>query len=133
MLPDVHQLSLGQIVDALAVEIDFAAIGFEQADDVLEQHALAAAGCADDDQAFATLDLQRHAAQHALAGEGFVQIVELDEGHSGSRQKSVCGRQIGAASVLPTALVPTAYLLTKQSSHPVNAHVHFLQELREEE
>ena len=63
--------------DVLAVNVDFAGVGGDQADEELEQNALAAAAHADDGHRLALLDGEIHAVQDAERAEAFLQIGAL--------------------------------------------------------
>ena len=64
--------------DGFAVEQDAPRVGTKQADEVLDQHALARAGRADDVEHAARVDRQGHALEHTLGSERLVDVVELD-------------------------------------------------------
>src|SRR5207237_631536 len=85
-----------KLIDALAVEPDFATVGPEQADDVLQQDAFAGAAGADDDQAFAGLNGKGHVVQHDVPAEGFIDVFEMDEGHE--EEFRVQGSEFGVQS-----------------------------------
>ena len=63
--------------DRFAFDQDLAFIGCFQADDVLEQHAFAAAARAHDDEDFAALDLEVDALEHRHAGVALAQAADL--------------------------------------------------------
>ena len=68
-----------QVVDASAVEEDFALVGPVEGAEQVQQRALAGAGGADDAEELARLDLQIEAAQHfRLDGVLAVGLVQLD-------------------------------------------------------
>jgi hypothetical protein len=78
--PHGHQPWFGEIVDALAVEIDSAAVRAKQHDDVLEQHALAGAGLTDDHGGPPPLQGQINALEHLQLAEALTHAAELDDG-----------------------------------------------------
>ena len=55
--------------EVLAVDKHVTCIGQQQADDVLQRHALAGSGTTDDDDGLALFDVDRQVAQHLLAAE----------------------------------------------------------------
>ena len=72
--------------DVLAEHPDLAAVGFEQAHDVLDDDRLAGAAGADEHGGPARVDRQVDAAQHALAAEALVDADQLDDRRLGDRR-----------------------------------------------
>ena len=64
----------------LAVDHDQPAVGFDKADDALDQHRLAGARSADDHHALALGDRQVDTVKNGLGAEGFMQVLDLDHG-----------------------------------------------------
>ena len=69
-------------LNGFAVDENFAGIRRFQADQMLEQNALAAAAGSHDDKDFAGLDLEINALEHFLAVETFPQVAHL-QAHAG--------------------------------------------------
>ena len=94
--------------DVLAVDDDVAAVGLDQADQVLEQDALAGARSADDDERLARATTSRlDAAQHFLAVERLPQVDHRDLG--ADRRAAGCRSGVGvavSASCFPPSLPP---------------------------
>src|SRR5690606_29080863 len=84
----VHALALArrEMHDVLSVDLDRAAIGVNDAEDRLEEHRLAGAGAADDDERLAAPDIEIHPLQHLLAAEALVQIANFDFGRFGAHR-----------------------------------------------
>ena len=80
--------------EVLAVHDDVPAVRLDEADQVLEQDALAGARAADDDERLAGHDLELDAAQHLLAAE---RLPEVDDGDLGDRL-SDCRRRPSAGA-----------------------------------
>src|SRR5262249_25639263 len=83
-------LALGA-VDAdglLAVDLDAAALGVEQAEDAFDGHRLAGARPADHHQRFADPDIEIDAAQHRLVAERFVEAAHGDLRRRAHREKN---------------------------------------------
>ena len=72
LLADLRRL------DGLAIDEDFAGIGRFEADEVLEQHAFAAAARPHDDKNFARLHLEIKALEHFLPVKTFAQAAHLE-------------------------------------------------------
>ena len=68
------------MIDAEAVDPDFALIGLQKADDVFDRHRLAGSRVADDDHGLAFVDLKRETAEHLLGPESLVDVLQLDHG-----------------------------------------------------
>ena len=66
------------LLHVLAVHDDRAAVGLDEADDVLEQHALAGARRAEQGHRLALAHLEVHPVQHHLLAESLVDAAELD-------------------------------------------------------
>ena len=64
--------------NVLVLDQDFAALGLEQADQVLEQHALAAAAAADNDHRLALVDAKTDAIQDGVAAETLPQVADFN-------------------------------------------------------
>src|SRR5271166_6625097 len=77
--PDPAKLAFGEGDDALAVDDDIALIRFHEADDVLEQDALATAAAADDDQSLAGGDVEIEALEHLLIAKLLPEVADGDE------------------------------------------------------
>ncbi len=77
-----HLLALAprQARHLLAVDLDRARIGLEDAEDALEQHRLAGARAADHHHRFGLADLEIEAVQHVLRAEALVQVADPDLG-----------------------------------------------------
>ena len=65
----------------LAIDLDHAGVGFENAEDAFDQHRLAGAGPADHHNRFAGGDIEIDAAQHLLFTEGFGDAAQPDFGN----------------------------------------------------
>jgi hypothetical protein len=76
---DGHHALLVLPGDLLAVQPDLALVGLEQADEVLDEHALAHAGRADDEEHLACLDVEAHVVEHRLGPEGLPDVAEGDQ------------------------------------------------------
>ena len=74
------EVALGHGGDLLAEDADGAGVGFEQAVGEFEQHRLAAAGGAKDDEGLAAIDGERDVLQHGLDVEGDGDVFEFDHG-----------------------------------------------------
>ena len=86
--------------DLLAVEPDLPAVGIEQADEVLDEHALADARRADDEEHLAIVDVEPHVVEDGLGAEGLPDVAKLDHGAEAARLP-----QPGASrSVLPPTI-----------------------------
>src|SRR5690606_28723344 len=72
----------GKLVDALAVDVDRAAVDLLQPGDGAQQGGLAAAGRADEDGELLLLDRQVDAADHLHVAEALHQLVDLHIGHA---------------------------------------------------
>jgi hypothetical protein len=81
--PRFHQLPFRQVVDALAAEQHLPAVGPQQTDDVLQQHALARPAGANYHQRRAVFHLQRNVIQNHQPAEAFAQVSKFDEGFAG--------------------------------------------------
>src|SRR5208282_2588756 len=80
---DPEQLAFIEMGDVAALNADLAAVRGEQADEMLEEDAFAAAAGADDDQGLAFLDGEAHALEDAERSEALFQIAHFDH-HAGS-------------------------------------------------
>src|ERR1017187_9596882 len=74
------EVALGHGGDLLAEDADGAGVGFEQAVGEFEQHRLAAAGGAKDDEGLATIDGEGDVLEHGSDVEGDGDVFELDYG-----------------------------------------------------
>ncbi len=63
-----------------AVHLDRAGVGPQQADDVLQEHALARARAADDHQRLGRGHVEAQPVQHHLGAEGLAEIADVDLG-----------------------------------------------------
>jgi hypothetical protein len=79
--PQLAQIRAPQRLHLAAEHLDLAAVGPQQSDHVLEDHALAGAGGAHQHQRAAFLDAEREPLQHLLGAEALVHVAELDRGH----------------------------------------------------
>ncbi len=66
-----------------AVEPDLAAVGVQQADQVLDEHTLADARRADDEEHLAVADVEADVVEDRCRAEGLLDVLELD--HGGAR------------------------------------------------
>jgi hypothetical protein len=73
-------MSFGEGVDALAVEEDLTAFGFEEADDMFEHDAFSGAAGADDDDALAALYGEVDAVEDNEVAEAFCDVAEFYDG-----------------------------------------------------
>jgi hypothetical protein len=73
-------LLLGQLGHVLVAKPDLPRIGLHQADDMLEQDALAAAAASDDDHVFTLANFQVDAAEHFLAAQFLLHADQADKG-----------------------------------------------------
>ena len=73
-----QQLPLVHRDDVFALDEHLPGVGLEQADQVLEQHALAAAAAANDDDRLALLNPEAHAVQDGMGAEALLQIADFD-------------------------------------------------------
>ena len=78
----LQQLAFVHPGDVLAVNVDFAGVGGDEADQVLEQNALAAAAHADDGDRLPFLDGEIHAVQDAEGAEALLQIADVNHHRS---------------------------------------------------
>lgn len=77
--PRSNQIMFAHVVDALAIEKDFALIGLKEADDVFEQDGLTRAAGAEDDGGLLSLKGEVHAGEDAQWAEGFVKATQFNE------------------------------------------------------
>src|SRR5208283_1959618 len=75
---DLQQLALVEARHAAAVNANLALVGGDQADEVLEEDAFAAAAGADNDDGLAFLDREGHALENGHRAEALFQIAHLD-------------------------------------------------------
>ena len=86
-LADLVELLFGQPAHVLAVQHDLSRIGAQETDQVLDQHALADAGRADDEEALAIRDLEVDAPEHHLLAKRLVHVAVGDRHPGLSRER----------------------------------------------
>ena len=79
-LPDLAELVESQAGDVLTVDANRSRVGFIQADDEPQQHALAGTAAAQHREGFAACHRQADPVQHLLASESLVQALDGDRG-----------------------------------------------------
>ena len=77
-LAEAIELDRSHAAEVLAVDDDVTSVGLQQADDVLERHAFARSGAADDHDRLASLDVDREVAQHLPPSERLRQVLQRD-------------------------------------------------------
>ena len=101
-MPNLRRTRLSSIVverhDVLAVDPDVAAVGLEQAHEVLHQHRLALPRAADDDVDLAALDVEIDAAQHLVRAERLLDAANADLVRAPTSALVVVGRAIICAA-----------------------------------
>src|SRR5690606_27326316 len=80
LAPNAAQLLVGDLVDVDVINDDAATIGFEQADDVFHEHALARARPTDDGERLPLVDVERDVVENDLVLEAFVYVIDYDHG-----------------------------------------------------
>src|SRR6266851_4541971 len=88
-LSDLKELALVHPAQILPIDQNLTPVRRQQADEALEQNALAAAAAADDHDGLAGFDAQAHPVEHPLRAEAFVQLADLDHDSSTRFKNSV--------------------------------------------
>src|SRR5262249_39139504 len=104
---------------ARALHFDAAGVGAEQAVQVLEQHALAAAAAAEQDERLAVVHLERHAAEHRLAAELLLDVPAADERLRHERRKSFVKKKSATRIVIEAATTVAVVARPTPSAPPV--------------
>ena len=77
---DGAQLAFVEAGDFGVVDVDGAAGGAEQAGEELEEDGFACAGAAEEDEGFATMDVEIEAAEDVVPIEALMEVADADEG-----------------------------------------------------
>jgi len=73
------QTPFRQSANFFTIDANAAAVSRDQAEDVLEEDALAASAPSDDDEGFATSSIERQTLENLLGSEGLAQVLDFDQ------------------------------------------------------
>src|SRR5471032_2471950 len=113
------QLARRHVADLFAVDVDLSAVRLQEADDVLERHALSRSGAADDHNRFTVLDVDRHVMQHFFRSEGLVDVLHRDgDGGLLGHQKRSFVRKKSARRMMTEAVTTALVVALPTPSAP---------------
>src|SRR5882724_487805 len=88
LLADRVHRALVEPAHLVAVEDDVPRVGTKQPDEVLDEHALADAGRADDEEHFSRLDVERHVPKHHVRSERLGHVAKGDHDRQPIQEKA---------------------------------------------
>src|SRR5439155_1565859 len=116
---DRAEVVLAERTDRLAVDLHRAGVRPEERVHVLQQHALAGAAAAEDDERLAGEHVEGKATQHALAAERLLEPGAADEGCAHVRRKSFVRKKSETSTVIEATTTVAVVARPTPSAPPV--------------